>query len=302
MMGVKLSVWLKLVVPIAVLLALLMGLLLTPLGDWLWQGFLHLPGIAWARDQIESTSESDAPGDAAADADTDAIHAILQSGYEKQMSNAYEEALQSYREALRLDDRYAPSHVALAGLYMQLGRQDQAIEELETAAGLQPDSPMVFTQLGQLYLQQGDLPKAVAALQRAKEIDPEDPITRYWLGVAYHQRSYQDAEDSVHELEEAVRLEPNEADLYFHLAMAYVRRDDDQDTLNARAALKRTLELDPSQTEPYYYLGQLALQDEDYATALEAWRRYVAVSDDLETVEKVRQWLPNLQERVEQSP
>lgn len=291
---------LKLAILPALVLALVGACLFTPLGDWvaegvtsLWQGFLGLPGIDWARQQMGESGEGSA--EVVSGQDAEAINSILEAGHAFQEEEAYEEALRRYREALQLDEEYAPTRVALAGLYMQLGREDDALEELQTAAALAPDNAFVLARLGQLYLQRDEFDKGVDALERAAELDPNDAIPRYWLGVAYHFRSYTDIQKAVSTLEEAAELGPDEAEVHYHLAMAYIRRDDDLDEQKAINALIRTIELDPEQAEAYYYLGQLYIQTDEREAGIAAWEHYVAESDDAETVEKVRGWLRNVQ-------
>lgn len=303
-MRAKVDPRLKLAILAALIVALVGAVLFTPLGYWvaggaagLWQRFLGLPGIAWARQQMGETGEGST--EVVSGQDAEAINSMLEAGHALQQGEAYEEALRRYREALNLDEEYAPTHVALAGLYMQLGREDDALAELEKAAALAPDNVFVLGQLGKLYLQRDEFEKGVDALERAAELDPDDAILRYWLGVAYHYRSYTDVQKAVSTLEEAAQIAPDEAEIHYHLAMAYVRRDDDLDEQKAIRALIQTLKLDPTQTEAYYYLGQLYIKTAERDAGIAAWEHYVAESDDAESVEKVRGWLRNMKAGAE---
>lgn len=300
-MSTKTKRRLKLVLISIFFLALVGSLVFTSLGRWLalgagglWQGFLNLPGMTWARQQMEASSGFEQETESSAD--MEAVNAILRAGHALQEQEAYEGALQRYREALNLKDDYAPTHMALASLYLQSGREDDALEQLEKAAQLDPDEGLIQGQLGHLYLKRRELEKAVDALERARELEPEESLYRYWLGVAYHYRSYADVEKAIFELETAVELEPDQGELYYHLAMATMRRDDEGDEQQAIRALEKAVELDPSQTEALYYLGQLYFQLGEPEAAASAWRQYVATSDDAESVEAVRDWLRNLEE------
>ena len=290
----------KLILFAVAFVAIVASLLFTPLGGWLtwgtgsvWQGFLNLPGIVWARQQMASGGAAE-EGDASS-AEAATINEILKEGQALQEAESYDEAMQRYRQALKLDEEYAPTHMALASVYLQLGREDDGLEELEKATALAPDNPIILAQLGQLYLKREDSARAVDALERGREVDPEEAVIRYWLGVAYHHRSYADAENAVAELERAVELEPDQAEIHHYLAMAYVRRDDDPDKQRAIQALEKAVELDPSQAESLYYLGQLYVQVGEPDAAAAAWRDFLDLSDDAETVEKVGKWLRNLE-------
>ena len=286
----------KLIIWPLVALALLAVVLLTPGGTWLkegaaslWRGFFDLPGIAWARESMGSEMAGD--GEVSPPTDSEAINTILEAGHALQQQGDLEQALRRYREALVKDEEYPPTHVALAGLYLQLGREEDAVRELERAAELAPDAGFVLRQLGQLYLKRDDYEAGVAALERASQADPQDQDTRHWLGAAYLYRSYADAERAVEELELAVELDPEDAATRYRLAIAYVRRDGESDEQRAVNALEKAIELDPSQSEAYYYLGQLYLGLGQREAGISAWRHYVKVSQDQETVAKVQLWL-----------
>ncbi len=288
--------WLKMVIAFGVSLLLLGVLVFTPLGGWLWRGFINLPGIAWAREQMGAVGLLEGDEEFEADIDTDRINEILRAGHAAQQKGADDEALRRYREALRLSDRYAPTHMALAGIYMKLGQDDKALDELERAAELAPDDAFVLGQLGRMYLNKDEHDKAVNVLERAKKADAQDADVRYWLGASYYYRSFDDANNAVVELEKAAQLAPNEAEVQFYLGMAYVRRDDDGDAQLAIRALQKAVQLNPNYVEAYYYLGQLHLSQGQRESAVEAWRRYVNLSQDEQKLARVRAWLRNLQQ------
>lgn len=291
----------KLVILVVIVLALVGNLIFTSLGTWLkagvvglWEGFNNLPGIAWAREQMQGGPTEE--GASSTETDTEAINAVLEAGHALQQEEALDEALRRYREALAMDEEYPPTHVALAGLYLELGQEEDAIEELEKAAWLAPENSFVLGQLGRLYLGGDEYDKSVAILLRAKEADPENPVIRYWLGAAHFFRSYSEAQNAVLELERAAKLDPEDAEIQFRLAMAYVRRDDAEDVESAIRALERTLELDSSQTDAYYYLGQLYLRAGRPEAANKVWQQYVAEGEDPDMVRNAREFLRSLAE------
>ena len=148
------------------------------------QGFMGLPGIAWAREQSGTSVGPSQEGPTSAT--VKAIQEVLKAGYLHQEEQSYGKALDRYQEALALNEEYAPTHMALAALYLQLDRQEEALQEMEHVNELAPGDSFVLRQLGQLYLKQNEFDKAVGALEQAREVDPEDVMVSYWLGVAYH--------------------------------------------------------------------------------------------------------------------
>ena len=291
------------VVPV-LLTALVLALVFTPLGHWagmgataLVRGFMGLPGIAWAREQSGTTVGASRQGPTSAT--VNAIQEVLKAGYLLQEEQSYGKALDRYQDALALDEDYAPTHMALAALYLQLDRQEEALQEMEHVNELAPGDSFVLSQLGQLYLKQNEFDEAVDALEEAREVDPENAVVGYWLGVAYHYRSYADIEMAVLELQRAIELEPEEAEAHYHLAMTLLRRDDPGDDEQAIDALLETLKLDPAQSEAYYYLGRAYLEIGQPEAAVKSWKQYIVESDDEVTVARVREWLSNVPDELE---
>jgi len=70
------------------------------------------------------------------------------------------------RKAIQLDSTAAMPHLTLASIYKEQGRMDEAITELETAASLAPDDPIVLAQFGSMLATAG------------REIDVAPIITR----------------------------------------------------------------------------------------------------------------------------
>jgi len=271
----------------AALLVLGAGLFYTPLGGWLARGFdslqeglAQLPARIWARGAGTGSA---------------AVRDLLAKGMALQKEQRPQEALDCYRLALQQDANYPPTHAALGNVYLQLGRGDDALRELERAAALAPKDGGILFQLGQVYLQRNDFERSIATLERAKQAAPEDAQTRTLLGTAYYYRGRADIQDAVRELEQGAVLDPQDADLQFRLALAYLQRDDAEDDERARQALQQALALDPGQSEAYRYLGLVYLRAGQQDAAVEAWRRYVEVGADAQTVERVRDWLRSLQ-------
>lgn len=296
----------KLIILVVASLLVLALLLFTPLGWWLargvagiGRGIANLPGIAWLRTQSEMSESSgvSSPGGSGRTGSGLAdIDEILGTGLEFQQGSQYERALEHYREALDLDEEYAPAHLAMASLYAELGRDDEALAEMERAAELAPDSGFILGRLGQLYMQRDDYERSVDALRGAIETGEYEEDTVYALAVSLLYRSRADAEKAIEGLELAAQRQPDEAGIYYHLANAYMWRDGVGDEQRAIDALNRALELDDTLTEPYFYLGRLYMRLGDRENAVAAWRQYVNVSDDAETVAQVREFLSTLEE------
>ncbi len=90
-------------------------------------------------------------------------------------TGSFEKAEVACHQALSLDDGLWEVHLALGNLYSTNGQFDSAIQELETAIKLQPNSAVSYLSLAQSYADQNRLEEAEAAFSRAQEVE-----SGYW--------------------------------------------------------------------------------------------------------------------------
>ena len=81
----------------------------------------------------------------------------------------------AYRNFARADGEFN-GHTNVAALLVRVGREDKAIQHLEAARRLQPDSQNVLRQLAELYDRGGDKEKADAARQALQAADAKQAL------------------------------------------------------------------------------------------------------------------------------
>lgn len=119
-------------------------------------------------------------------------------------------------EARELDPNNAAAAINLGGAYILQGKHDLAIPVLEAATGLEPDNPMVWTNLAAAYL--GKLPfatqrrqeRAIAAYEKALSLEPRTPHVHYNLGLIFLERNDK-ARASAH-FHRALETDPTDRD------------------------------------------------------------------------------------------
>jgi len=98
----------------------------------------------------------------------------------------YDEAIVQYRAALakpaKRDNADLRLNLALA--YYKKGALPEAVQELSTLAGAQPDDPRVATLLADCYTRLGQDDKAIAVLQPVEAAHPDDLAIAWLLGSA----------------------------------------------------------------------------------------------------------------------
>jgi tetratricopeptide (TPR) repeat protein len=106
--------------------------------------------------------------------------------------NQTDEAIQSYKEAIRLNQQQAlrwpwPS-MNLGTLLLRLERLDEAEAQLRDSISIDPRFPVAHLRLGQVLEKKARYDEAIAELEQAARLDPTYPEPHYALGRIYRKR------------------------------------------------------------------------------------------------------------------
>jgi tetratricopeptide (TPR) repeat protein len=161
-----------------------------------------------------------------------------------------EEAVASYRQAVRLWPEAFEAHLQLGSLLSARGKGPEAVAAYREAVRLRPEHAEALAGLGVALAKEGCLGEAIATLRRAVQLRPEFAQAHHNLGVAWaHSGAMEQAADS---LREAIRLKPDYAEAHFNLGNTLVH-------MNRRAkavsAFHRALELRPDYVDALNNLG-----------------------------------------------
>lgn len=197
------------------------------------------------------------------------------------MGEAYElagdqnKAQESYKTAIELNPLFIKAYLRSAALYEKQGNLDAALSAFKKVVEISPNNPRRHLAIGNIHLKKGDVVKAqesysVSVKQEAamaSEIAEEllkagkDDLAEHFfrtsllkmaanvnvynrLGIALRrQGKWQDA---IREYETALKLDPQDAGLYFNIGKACVEGGQ---RVRADQAFRRALEIDPSLTE-----------------------------------------------------
>jgi tetratricopeptide (TPR) repeat protein len=155
------------------------------------------------------------------------------------VSGQYPEAIKEFKELLALDPRWNMARETLGGALLHTGQFDEAIAVYRESLRLDPgDDDLARVGLGSALAEKKQLREAQAQYEQAVREHPDAPITHYALGqFLYNQTHF---EPSARELEEAVRLDPNNTEYMKTLAYDYecLERDD-----RAQAVVERMITL-----------------------------------------------------------
>lgn len=83
-----------------------------------------------------------------------------------------ERALEGWKQAVRDDPSNSLARANLGATYLDMGKIDEAIEELETALEMVPDSFSYTLELGYAYREKGDFEKSIDLFVESADLTP----------------------------------------------------------------------------------------------------------------------------------
>ena len=113
----------------------------------------------------------------------------------------FQKALDHCRTIMEVAPGYAESFYLASRALLKLGREAEAIESLEKATSLRPDEPAWLRELGQVYAGAGRLLEAQQACQRALQLGA-DPNLRRELAHLYRRMGWR--QEAIKELQKAL--------------------------------------------------------------------------------------------------
>ena len=104
------------------------------------------------------------------------------SGMLHTLRNNYDEAIDSYRNILRIDPFQDQISLQIGQLLQQSGKADEAIEHYEEYIATYPDKNDGYQMLAEVYQSEGELDKELETREKALAISPNDPAATRNLG------------------------------------------------------------------------------------------------------------------------
>jgi predicted Zn-dependent protease len=141
-----------------------------------------------------------------------------------------------------LGDHSLPANYARAIAAYRFGNLQGALVQIDALIHAQPQNPYFHELRGQALLEAGKPAEAIAPLRRAVQLAPHPALIQIMLAqalLATENKAH--AEEALTMLEAALKQEPESAQAYSQLAMAYGKKGDlaHADLASAQAALQR---------------------------------------------------------------
>lgn len=187
--------------------------------------------------------------------------AYVAKGQMAEEREAYNKALEAYRQAFDLapddpevHDALIQAYLALGDQYFEQGLLFQVIAAYEKATELDPNNIQVYWKLAEVYETLSRTDDAMAEYARIVERWPDRADAHFRLGQAYEAGG--DVEKAVAEYERAVELEPMLTGAYTRLANLYRNQDRMEDAIVLYQAAARK---NPTAAWPHVELGKVYL-------------------------------------------
>jgi tetratricopeptide (TPR) repeat protein len=100
-------------------------------------------------------------------------------------SGKYQEAVDAYKQAIRIQPDFAAAHYNLGHAYRKLGKNQEALDAFKQAIRIRPDLAIAHENLGATYLVLGRKQEAIDAYKQAIRIRPDLASAHFSLGVTY---------------------------------------------------------------------------------------------------------------------
>lgn len=202
----------------------------------------------------------------------DHLEASIKLGAVNLRKGDYGQAMKAFTHATELNDRVLSAYVGIGVAQQALGKTGEALETFEMAAGIEPNSTLLFAETARLQL------LANAAAQSKRYLEPEEIAQRPEETLSDDVADLIDTQ--IASLRRAIRSHPTHADLHYRLGLLLRHRGD---LAGAVQAFQAAVNINPSYAKAQAKLG-LALRalgrDEEAIKSLRS-----ALTLDCETID-----------------
>jgi tetratricopeptide (TPR) repeat protein len=160
------------------------------------------------------------------------------------------EAIEHYRQALKSKPDYAKAHNNLGAALASRGQVDQAIEQFQQALKSNPDFAMAHYNLGNLLTSRGQVAEAIEQYRQALKSKPDYVEAHNNLGNALASRGQ--VTEAIEQYQQALRFNPDFAEAHNNLGNALASRGQ---VTEAIEQYQQALKSEPDYAEAHNDLG-----------------------------------------------
>jgi tetratricopeptide (TPR) repeat protein len=192
---------------------------------------------------------------------------FFQIGYCLSKLGRYGDAIEAYRQAVRVKPGDPDVLNNLCVAYNVQGRYEEAISSCREATKVKPELAEAHNNLCWSYQRLKRYPEALESCRKAIEVKPAFPLAHYNLGNNY--LALEQHEKAAESYKEAIRLKADYAEAHLNLGASYSRMDRNEEAIDSyRLAIRNK----PQLAEAHLNLGMAYLRTGDRGSALEEYK------------------------------
>ena len=203
------------------------------------------------------------------------IRELLERGLALQNAAKDVEAAVVYSAILKERPSDPDANHLLGLVRLNQGNLSEAIELIEKAIQVTPESGVFWGNLGVALRRAERIPHAIAAYQRALKIDPTSPDVLFNLGKSYRLEGRNEEAENC--FTAAISSRTNSSGPYLSLMSLYVEQ---RKLLDAKAVGMKGISACPRNGELHLSLGAVYKRLQQFEPAIEQYRKAVALSPD----------------------
>ena len=178
------------------------------------------------------------------------------------MTDAYENSVRAYTNAINLNPLNPSLYVNLAQSQARNNKFDDALRTIGVALQVKNNNIDAVYLLSQIQVAQGNLKDAIISTQVATQMSPQSPLLFFQLGLLqYNAKNYASSTEA---LERALTLTPEYANAKYFLGLSYVRVNRIADAIAIFTDLAKT---NPDNKEISFILTNLEAGKSPFADA-----------------------------------
>jgi len=171
-------------------------------------------------------------------------------GVAQHQKGLYDEARDSYTEALKIDSTFAQAHYGLGNTFYMRGDTERAMAAFEDAIKLFPGHVASLCNLGNCYSDRGDYREAIKKYEEAMDVAPVNQTVRNNLGLMYTEAGDLDkAVETFLKLLDSGTENPN---IFINLGYVHMKQGKLDE---AHAQYRKAIELDPKNADAFYNMA-----------------------------------------------
>lgn len=238
---------------------------------------------------------------------------FFEQGFVFYENKKYEEAINSYTEAIKLIPGYAGAYNNRGNIFSFVNKIDNAIEDYTEAIKIDPSYVMAYSNRAVIWIEKGYLDKAINDLDVSIQLDPNYSNAYVNRGMAYHRKGFFDI--ALKNYNTAISINPKSASAYFKRGITREKKNDIEGALeDFKLAIKykyieeeylpyhnrgriyqikgdlkkairdynKSIKLNPSYSVNYFNRAIIFEQRKDYRLAISDYQKYIELGGGVE--------------------